>query len=128
MSKLSERLAENQIDKLISLKEDQIRESQEQTSHYKLELLALQLLKMKAGFSATDKLWNEFMAYVDSENVELSRILKRAVVLSLAPGKLSLRARDIDQELLLLYREQIEQLLLKHFEVNFSLSVHDDDD
>lgn len=119
-------LTYSQINTLIDAKRSEIETLSEQLSAKQLELNCFELLKKKIAEIHPDTIWQEFLEFIDQVAPELSLILKRADLISLLPGKLVLRCRDIDSEILFYQKATVEKYLNQHFEIAFAVSIIND--
>jgi hypothetical protein len=119
----TEKLTISQLESLIREKRSAIDSLQSNIAIKKLELVALEALQRKISIVSPNRMWAEFIEYVDKKSPELAPYLKRAELISITPGKLSLKCDDIINELFIFKRAIIEKLLEEYFEIHFSVEI-----
>lgn len=123
MNDHTEKLTISQLESLIREKRSAIDSLQSNIAIKKLELVALEALQRKISIVSPNRMWAEFIEYVDKKSPELAPYLKRAELISITPGKLSLKCDDIINELFIFKRAIIEKLLEEYFEIHFSVEI-----
>lgn len=121
-----EKLTISQLSGLIANKRSEINALNEQLSIKKLELISLEALQRKISEVLPEQVWGEFLAFIEEKAPELAIILKKTELISIMPGKLLLKSRDIYSEILFYQKAVIEKFLLQHFDITFSVSINDD--
>lgn len=120
-----EKLTISQLDSLIQEKRSAIDALQSSIAIKKLELVAFETLQRKISAVSPNKMWAEFIDYVDQKSPELTPFLQKTELVTLIPGKLSLRGDDIVNELLFFKKGIIQKYLVEHFDVHFAVEIVD---
>lgn len=117
----------SQLAHLIDVKRTEIESIKNSLSIKQLELLSFELLQRRIADVPPEKAWGEFLEWLDRTAPELVVLLKKIQFISLNPGKLFVKAGDIESEMLFYQKTRLENYLKQHFEVDITVGVITDE-